>query len=193
MSDATVGLSGRVTVVRGRSTGLRATDEQEYTEYVTARMPALRRLAFQLVGDTHRADDVVQVAITRLYQHWHKAQAATNLDAYVRRIVVRSFLNSNRLGWSRVRLVGAPADTPMLGPSHGPDIETREEVRAALATVPPKARAVLVLRFLHDLPVAEVATMLGCSEGNVKSQTSHGLAALRRALDTQPLVDSGKG
>jgi sigma-70-like protein len=70
---------------------VRAAEEHEYTEYVTARLPALRRLAYQLVGDAHRADDVVQVAITRLYQHWGKARAATDLDAYVRKIVPLRF------------------------------------------------------------------------------------------------------
>jgi DNA-directed RNA polymerase specialized sigma24 family protein len=60
---------------------VRATDERQYTEYLVARLPALRRLAFLLCGDTHRADDVVQIAITRLYVHWRKASAAANIDA----------------------------------------------------------------------------------------------------------------
>jgi DNA-directed RNA polymerase specialized sigma24 family protein len=74
----------------------RAAEEHEYTEYVTARLPAPRRLAYQLVGDAHRADDVVQVAITRLYQHWGKARAATDLDAYVRKVVPLRFLSGSR-------------------------------------------------------------------------------------------------
>lgn len=171
---------------------MRAAEEREFTEYVTVRLPALRRLAYQLVGDAHRADDVVQVAITRLYQHWAKAQAATDMDAYVRKIVVRSFLNSTRLGWSRVRLVGSSGEIPLPAAGPGPDVETRELVRSALSAVPPKARAVLVLRFLHDLSVVDVAALLGCSTGNVKSQTSYGLAVLRKAFDGQPLMEGGE-
>jgi DNA-directed RNA polymerase specialized sigma24 family protein len=94
--------------------------------------------------------------------------------------LVRTFLNEQRAGWlARVRLVTELPDHPA---PPGPDVETSQVLRAALARVPPKQRAVLVLRFLFDLPVAEVAGALGCSPGNVKSQTAHGLAALRRQL-----------
>jgi RNA polymerase sigma-70 factor (sigma-E family) len=164
---------------------MRATDEEQYTEYVTARLPALRRIAFLLCGDSHRADDIVQNAITRLYVHWRKARVADNIDAYVRTIVVRTFLNEQRTGWlSKVRLV---AETPERASQTGPDMETTQVLHAALARVPPKQRAVLVLRFLYDLSVAEVAGMLGCSTGNVKSQTSHGLESLRKQLGDQTL------
>ncbi|MET0133908.1 MAG: SigE family RNA polymerase sigma factor [Kibdelosporangium sp.] len=164
---------------------MRATDEEQYTEYVTERLPALRRVAYLLCGDTHRADDIVQNAITRLYVHWRKARAAENINAYVRAIVVRTFLNEQRTGWlARVRLVG---DTPDRVAPPGPDIETTQVLHAALSRIPPKQRAVLVLRFLYDMSVAEVAATLGCSPGNVKSQTAHGLAALRRQLGDQTL------
>lgn len=151
----------------------------DYVEYVTAALPSLRRTAYLLCGDVHRADDVVQIAITRLYQNWRKARAADNLDAYVRTIVVRTFLNEHRRSWSRVRLFERIDD---LRTTNDPDIETREEVRQALSRVPQGQRAVLVLRFLLDLPIAEVAKTLGCSEGTVKSQTAKGLEALRTQL-----------
>lgn len=164
---------------------MRAADEQQYTDYVTARLPALRRTAYLLCGDSHRADDLVQVTITKLYVHWRRASAADHLDGYVRAMLVRTFLSEQRLGWMRrIRLVGSPAETPVVAVP-GPDVETREVVHAALARVSPKARAVLVLRFLLDLPVAEVAEVLGCSQGNVKSQTSLGLTALRQLLGNQ--------
>jgi RNA polymerase sigma-70 factor (sigma-E family) len=164
---------------------VRTTDEQQYTEYVTARLPTLRRIAYLLCGDTHRADDIVQNAITRLYVHWRKARAADNIDAYVRTIVVRTFLNEQRTGWlSKVRLV---RETPESVVPEGPDMETTQVLHAALARVPPKQRAVLVLRFLCDMSVAEVAGMLGCSTGNVKSQTSHGLRSLRKQLGEHTL------
>ena len=161
---------------------MRASDERQYTDYVTARLPELRRLAYQLTGDTHRADDVVQTAITRLYVHWRKATAASNIDAYVRTIVVRTFLNEQR-GWlSRIRLFGSATEIPLPVAAPGRDVLQRTVVETALTRLPPRQRAVLVLRFLHDLAVADVARLLGCSEGNVKALTSHGLSTLRRQL-----------
>jgi len=154
----------------------------DYTEYVSARLPALRRVAYLLCGDEHRADDVVQVAITRLYTSWRRARDADDLDAYARAVVVHTFLNEQRRSWARIRLVGRADDLPPAPAAAGPDLETREQLRIALTRVPPRQRAVLVLRFLLDLPVAEVARMLRCSEGTVKSQTSLGLAAVRRQL-----------
>ncbi|HEY0449399.1 SigE family RNA polymerase sigma factor [Actinophytocola sp.] len=154
-------------------------DERQYTEYVTRRLPTLRRTAYLLCGDEHRADDLVQSTITKLYLHWRRASAADSVDAYVRAMLVRTFLSEQRLGWAkRVRLTSTPQDTAVAGP----DVETRLVLQHALARIGPKVRAVLVLRFLLDLPVAEVAAVLRCSEGNVKSQTSVGLAALRRLL-----------
>ncbi|MFC6887232.1 MULTISPECIES: SigE family RNA polymerase sigma factor [Actinomadura] len=162
---------------------MRAGDEAEYVEYVTGALPGLRRIAHLLCHDPHRADDIVQTALTRLYVHWRRARGADDLDRYVRSILVRSFLNERRLAWvARVRLTGAPADTPGVPAEAVPDVETRAVVRAALDRVPRRQRAVLVLRFLCDLPVAEVAEILGCSEGTVKSQTAHGLARLRALL-----------
>jgi RNA polymerase sigma-70 factor (sigma-E family) len=153
--------------------------ESQYTEYVSARMPVLRRTAFLLCGDSHRADDLVQAAITRLYLHWRKASGVENLDAYVRAILVRAFLNDQRRGWfQRERVTAEPAELP----APATDPETKAVLHAALATVPPRQRAALVLRFLFDLPVAEVAALLGCAEGTVKSLTSDGLKSLRRKL-----------
>ncbi|GAA2595473.1 SigE family RNA polymerase sigma factor [Actinomadura fulvescens] len=170
---------------RRRRATVRAEDERQYVEYVSGALPGLRRIAHLLCRDPHRADDIVQTALTRLYVHWRRARAADDLDAYVRTILVRSFLNEQRLAWARVRLTGGPRDTPAVPAAAGPDVETRTVVHTALERVPPKQRAVLVLRFLCDLPVAEVARVLGCSEGNVKSQTSHGLARLRTLLGDQ--------
>jgi RNA polymerase sigma-70 factor (sigma-E family) len=161
---------------------MRASDEQNYTDYVTVRLPALRRIAFLLCGDSHRADDIVQNAIIRLYVHWRRARVAENLDAYVRTIVVRTFLTEQRAGWfTRNRLTDKPPECPA---PPGSDVETSQVLHAALRRVPPRQRAVLVLRFLDDLPVTEVAAILGCSTGNVKSQTSRGLAVLRKYLDS---------
>jgi RNA polymerase sigma-70 factor (sigma-E family) len=158
---------------------VRAEDEQQYVDYVTARLPQLRRLAGSLCKDRDRADDVVQAAITKLYVHWHKASAVDNLDAYVRTIVVRTFLTERRLRWARVKLTDEPIEPPA---QRCREVETRLVVADALDRIPPKVRTVLVLRFLYDLSVREVATTLGCPENTVKSHTARGLTLLRRQL-----------
>jgi RNA polymerase sigma-70 factor (sigma-E family) len=165
---------------------MQAALEQEYVEFVTARIPALRRLAFSLCGDAHRGDDLVQQTITRLYLSWRRARAATSLDGYARTTLVRTYLDERRLAWAR-RVTLAPVVPDQAAPD-GADLDDRVLLRAALGKVPPRQRAVLVLRFVHDLPVEEVAEILRCSAGTVKSQTSHGLAALRRALGPQALL-----
>lgn len=152
---------------------------EDYVDYVTARIPALRRLAYVLAGDPHRADDLVQQTITTLYVKWRRAQTADNLDAYVRTMLVRTFLDEKRLAWAKVRLFREMPEPP---PHVEGGVEDRQLVRAALGQVPKRQRAVLVLRFFYDLPVEEVAGALGCSAGTVKSQTARGLATLRRLL-----------
>jgi RNA polymerase sigma-70 factor (sigma-E family) len=152
--------------------------EGDFVAYVNGRLPSLRRVATQLAGDPHRGDDLVQQAITKLFVHWRRTARVANLDAYVYRILVRVFLDEQRRGWSRVRL--GPASVDRAGPVV--DVERRLLLREALATLPPRQRAAVVLRFLADRSVDEVAQILNVSPGTVKSQTHDGLAALRRML-----------
>ncbi|NUW43061.1 SigE family RNA polymerase sigma factor [Nonomuraea rhodomycinica] len=153
--------------------------DDEYTAYVSGRLPWLRRVAYLLCQDWHRADDLVQSAITRLYVKWRRARAADDLDAYVRVILVRVFLAEQRGGWfSRVRVTDAPPAAPAPRQNH----DLAMDLRRALAAVPPRQRATLVLRFHCDLSVEQTAHVLGCSTGTVKSQTARGLAALRARL-----------
>lgn len=164
--------------------------DEEYVEYVSARLPWLKRLAYQLCGDDHRADDLVQESVTKLYLRWSSARKADNLDRYVRAIVVRTHIDETRRPWSRVRLFSAP---PEQGATTTSGTEDRAVIRAALATLPPGQRAVLVLRFLCDLPVEEVGELLGCSSGTVKSQTAHGLTKLRQALTKREFAAMTRG
>ncbi len=152
--------------------------ERDYTEYVTAQLPWLRKLAYLLTQDWHRADDVVQTAITQLYRHWHRVARMDNPDGYARTVLVRSYLGERRRWGSRVRLTAEPPDTSTGVVDHA----GRVAVRTALAAVPPRQQATLVLRFYCDLTGDQVAEALGCSPGTVKSQTARGLEALRRAL-----------
>ncbi|MEV4141129.1 SigE family RNA polymerase sigma factor [Dactylosporangium sp. NPDC049742] len=166
---------------------MRGDSEADYTTYVSARLTALHRAAYLLCGgDQDRADDVVQVTITKLYRHWRRASGADNLDAYVHRMLVRTYVDEKRRLWSRVRLL-PQTDDELPGADRPYDAaDDRDVLIAALRRLPPRQRAVIVLRFLLDRPVEEVAETLGCSTGTVKSQSSRGLAVLRAALTPAP-------
>ena len=153
--------------------------DEAYLGYVHGRLPTLRRVAYLLSGDEHQADDLVQETITKLYARWPRIGGVDNVDAYVHTMMVRAFIDEKRRGWWRVRLFGSPPERPAAAPGAAED---RTVLRAALGRVAPRQQAVLVLRYLCDLPVADVAQILGCSTGTVKSQTSNGLATLRKIL-----------
>ncbi len=155
-------------------------NEREYVEYVQARMPWLRRLAYRLCGQWSAADDLVQECLVALYRHWRKASAADSVDGYVRVMLVHAYLAERERSWTRrvrpVADVVGPATVPLAGAEH------RIDLLAALAKLSRGQRAVLVLRYWEDLDVAQTAAALGCSTGTVKSQTSYAIAALRRLL-----------
>ncbi|MEV6159725.1 sigma-70 family RNA polymerase sigma factor [Nonomuraea sp. NPDC052129] len=154
--------------------------DEEYTAYVSGRLLWLRRIADALCRDWHRADDLVQTAITRLYVKWRHARKAADLDSYVRVILVRVFLKEQRAGWfSRTRLSAAPPEAA----ARAGDADLAMDLHRALDLVSPRQRATLVLRFHCDLSVEQTAAVLGCSTGTVKTQTARGLAALRALLD----------
>jgi len=160
---------------------MKAAQEREYSEYVTARLPVLHRAAYLLTGDAHRADDIVQSTVTALYVHWPKARAADNTDAYVHRMLMHQFLDEKRLAWSRV-LLGWARDRPA---PQALAFEDRNLVHTALRKLPKGQRAVLVLRFLYDLSIEETAAAMRCSTGNVKSQTSRALEKMRTLLPSR--------
>jgi RNA polymerase sigma factor (sigma-70 family) len=168
---------------------VRVEDERRYVEYVSARLPWIRKVAFLLCHDWHRADDIAQTAITRLYVHWRHAGGATSLDAYTRTVVVRVFLSERRTAWST--RVDLPGDIASGAVTDDGDPAMRMAVRHALAAVAPRQRAALVLRFYCDLSVEETAEVLRCSVGTVKSQTARGLESLRRALDARQITVEG--
>jgi RNA polymerase sigma-70 factor (sigma-E family) len=149
--------------------------EQDFRDLYVGRAPALRRTAFLLCGDWHQAEDLVQVAFEKVYASWHRVRAVEALDSYVRRTLVRCWVDETRRPHRRERPVAEVPDHSVAEPE-------RESLQHALAAVPPRQRACLVLRFYDDLSVAETARLLGCTEGTVKSQTSRGLEALRTAL-----------
>jgi|HubBroStandDraft_2_1064218.scaffolds.fasta_scaffold172717_2 RNA polymerase sigma-70 factor (sigma-E family) len=153
--------------------------DAEFTEYMSVRMPSLRRLARLLCQDWSRADDLLQVAMTKTYVHWSRAAGADNIDAYVRAILVREFVQERRTGWaSRVTLASRPIETTAPADDH----DSALDLRAAVAALPPRQRAVLVLRYYCDLNVDQAAHALGCTPGTIKSQTAKALTTLRGSV-----------
>lgn len=157
-------------------------DEQEFAEYFARRRDAVRRTAFMLCGDWHRADDLAQTAFVAVHRRWHKIRDRAALDSYVRKTLVRASIDESRRPWRREHTVETMPDEA--GNEGGLDerVATRETLLAALTKVPPRQRAVLVLRYFEGLDVRAAAKALGCTEGTVKSQTARGLVALRSAL-----------
>jgi RNA polymerase sigma factor (sigma-70 family) len=120
----------------------------------------------------------------KLYRHWPTASAAGNLDAYVRRMLLNAWLDERRRPWRRERSSDHVPEPPAGGGTNsGTDSVTdRVAVLAMLAELPPRRRAVLVLRYFCDLSVEDTAEVLGCSTGTIKSQTARALDALRSKL-----------
>ena len=165
----------------------------DYVEYVTAKAPWLRKIAYLLCQDWHRADDLTQTTIIKLYANWRRARNHANLDGYTRTILVNTFISEQRSHWwKHVTLVNpnAPGITgamhERLGATPDRDPEPDPDLADALARIPPRQRAVIVLRYYCDLSVEDTATALRCSPGTVKSQTSRGLLALRARLGAVP-------
>ncbi|MFG1603725.1 SigE family RNA polymerase sigma factor [Actinoplanes sp. NPDC049265] len=169
---------------------MRAELERQYEEFVRGRLARLHRTAYLLCGDGHRADDIVQATLTALYVNWKKAASADNIDGFTHRILVRRYLDERRLRWSRVRLGDVP-DRTAGGAGAEQRMGDRDELMAALRKLPKGQRAVIVLRYFDDLSVEATAEALNCSVGNVKSQCSRGLAALREALGEEHRIKMG--
>jgi RNA polymerase sigma-70 factor (sigma-E family) len=158
--------------------------DAHFTDYATARTPWLRKVAFLLCQDWHRADDLVQTTLTRLYVHWHRVARLESIDGYARAILVNAFLAEQRtVWWKRVSLRREPIDAAI----SDLDVAAAVDLREALAALPPRQRAVIVLRYYCDLSVDEAAAALGCAPGTVKSHTSRGLDTMRRALGPRPV------
>ncbi|MET7747753.1 SigE family RNA polymerase sigma factor [Micromonospora sp. NPDC005367] len=158
----------------------------EFDDFVRARSVSLLRVAYLLTGDQHAAEDLLQEVLEQLYVRWRHVQ--TTPEGYARRALVNRAANR----WRRRsrRPEQALRDVDRVEQDHADDVALREAVIAALLTLPPRQRAAVVLRYLEDLSVADVATALACSEGAVKSQASRGLARLREAFSGSDLVMS---
>lgn len=173
---------------------MKAVEEREFREFVAARLPALRRSAFLLCGDRYAADDVVAIALGKLFRSWRRVSKVQQPDAYVRKMLVHAWLDERRRPWWRRERATADPPEPAPGRKPGAVLETevaeRLHLLALLDRLPAKRRAVLVLRFFDDLSVDETADIVGCSPGTVKTHTARGLADLRALLGAESAESS---
>lgn len=159
-----------------------------FEEYVATRGAALVRFARLITGDDHRAEDLVQDILSRAYPRWRRIQRTDRPDVYVRRMLV----NANNSWWRRLANrevpMHRPADRPAAG-DVGAEAAERDAMWRAIVTLPPRQRAVIVLRYYEDLDDATIAEILDCSAVTVRTHAMRALATLR-ARYAAPLMRS---
>jgi RNA polymerase sigma-70 factor (sigma-E family) len=154
------------------------TAADDFIEFAAVASPRLRRTAFLLCGDWHTAEDLTQTTLAKMFVRWHRVSQLNAVHAYATRSLVNTYLASRRRKRAAELLLSRLPDRAV--EPYAPEL--RLVVLDALATLPPKARAVVVLRYWEDLSVEQVADLLGCSPGNVKSQSARSLDKLRAVL-----------
>ena len=152
-----------------------------FSDFVAARQTHLRRIAYALCGDWHKADDLLQTALTKLYVAWPRIRHEGGEEAYVRQIMVRANIDESRRPWRRERATDVVPDRA----TDPAPVEERSALFDALQALPAQQRKVVVLRHWLGLSVRETADELGIGEGTVKSHSSRGLSALEAVLSPQ--------
>jgi RNA polymerase sigma-70 factor (sigma-E family) len=172
-------------------------DEAAFEAFVLATGPELVRFARRLTLDHHRGEDLVQEVLARFGTSWATVSQARDLRAYAYQAVVNEFLSWRRRRWWSER---PTTEFGERGATPGPDdaVLADSAFRDALAGLPPAQRVVLVLRYHHDLPDAEIAATMGCRESTVRSHARRALAALRMppsdasTASTAPTAPTGR-
>ncbi|MFF3562007.1 SigE family RNA polymerase sigma factor [Streptomyces sp. NPDC002574] len=161
----------------------------DFEEFVTARGPRLLRVAWLLTGDAHLAEDLLQTVLAKVWPKW-RGIAGENPEAYVRKALV----NTHSSWWQRrwrgeVPHGEVPAGASVRDAFASVDLE--QSLAAVVRRLPPRQRAVVVLRYFEDLSVEETAAVLGCRPGTVKSQAAKALSMLRTELAAVPGLREG--
>lgn len=158
-------------------------DEQEFAEYFAARRDSARRTAYMMCGDWNRGDDLARAAFVAVHRNWTRIRDRAALDVYLRTRIARAAVGESWKPWRGDRRAGIVPE-----PHGAPRARSDEwagdcaDFVSTLRHIPPRQRAVLVLRYFEGLDVRAVAETLHCGEGDVKSQTARGLVKLRRAM-----------
>ncbi len=155
-------------------------DHESFPDFVGRQQESLLRLAFLLAGDRGHAEDLVQTALMKTYRHWDRITLRGEPSAYVRRALVTTHTSWRRRAWHREQPTGRLPDVAAAEPADR--LDAGEELRRALAALPPRMRATVVLRYYEDLSELRTAQLMGCSESTVNTQAARGLARLRSAL-----------
>lgn len=150
---------------------------ETFTTFVAARSGSLMRLAYVLTGDQHAAEDLLQTALTRTAARWR--HVGENPEGYVRRAMYNEQVNRWRRGGRESTVAALPEQ---VSGDRSAEVDLRLSLERALLALPPRKRAVLVLRYFEDLPEAQVAEILGCTVGTVRSQTHRAIARLRELV-----------
>ncbi|MFE6664237.1 SigE family RNA polymerase sigma factor [Streptomyces sp. NPDC057697] len=158
---------------------MKSAQEDQYLEFVAERAKALYRSAYVLAaGDTHLAEDLVQETLSRVYVHWKRVARADSPAAYAQTVLVRTSLTLRRRRSTGERPTGNVPDSV----APGPDAALRLTLLDALGQLPPRDRAVLLLRYWEDRSIEETARMLRLSSGAVRSQGTRALNRVRALL-----------
>jgi RNA polymerase sigma-70 factor (sigma-E family) len=162
-----------------------------FETFAHARTPHLLRSAWLLCGDAHQAEDLVQETLAKVYVRWHRRLGARidNPAAYTQTTLVRTFLSARRRRWSRELPYAEPPDG--VHPDRAAETDLQLLVDEALSGLAPADRVVLVLRYLDDRSVSDVADLLGVSEGAVRNRSMRALDRLRPLLE--PAVHTTPG
>jgi RNA polymerase sigma-70 factor (sigma-E family) len=166
-------------------------EDEQFDAFMTASWPSLYRTAVLMTGDTHLAEDLLQNAMGKVYKSWHRVSRVEHPRSYARAILA----NEVATWWRKRSSSELPVETWPERPSTvGLDDQVVEAdlMREALDTLPPRQRAVVVLRYYEDLSGAEIARVLGISEGAVKTHAHRALHALETALTTGAGNDRGQ-
>jgi RNA polymerase sigma-70 factor (sigma-E family) len=155
--------------------------EPDYDEFYVALRPRLVRTAYAVCGDLGVAEDAVQAAFAKAYRSWRRISRLRSPEGYVRRMALNELLDTRRRAHVRHEVVrGELPEAAGRGLDDG--ALTHDEMWRAVLSLPPRQRAVLALRYYEDLSEQQIADVLGCRPGTVKSQAAAALATLRTRL-----------
>ena len=157
--------------------------DRDLGAFIDARSGSLLRFAYLLTGDHALAEDLLQNSLIKVYLSWDRIRDRAALEAYTRTVMTRTQMSWWRRPARREQLGVEPTERAARDDHN---VDERDQLWRLLATLGPRQRAVLVLRFYEDLSEAEIARVLGCSAGTVKSQLSRGLARLRERMAGEP-------
>jgi RNA polymerase sigma-70 factor (sigma-E family) len=150
-----------------------------FEEFAAARMPGVLRFAAVLAGDRATAEDLAQEVLIRAYARWDRIGCLDRPELYVRKMMLNEFLSWRRRSSRQIPAGGMASEPASIAPDHAAEYNEREALLAELGKLPRRQRAVLVLRYYEDRGDSEIADLLGCSPGTVRSHASRALAALR--------------